>query len=57
MWVVSIVRPCWRLFTSGLWQSMFNRFGTVLRFTTARNQQANGKVERQIAAIEELGTI
>ena len=42
------------LFTSGLWQSMFNRFGTVLHFTTARNQQANGKAERQIAVIEEL---
>lgn len=42
------------LMTSGLWQSIFNRFGTVLRFTCARNQQANGKVERQIAVIEEL---
>lgn len=42
------------LMTSGFWRGLFKRFGTVLRFTAARNQQANGLAERTIATIADL---
>lgn len=42
------------LMTSGFWRGLFKRFGTELRFTQARSQQANGQVERMIGTIGDM---
>jgi len=42
------------LMTSGFWRGLFKRLGTVLKFTAARNQQANGLAERTIATVADL---
>ena len=41
-------------FTKGFWKKFQARMGVSLRFTTSRNQHANGAAERAIATLTEL---